>query len=95
MSGGGTWRAPLGSQWAVVSRQAATRQAAMGHAPWAVRIAKAHGSASGTKEADPFFRLALGSGNPDPGAMPQTASLLALVGVAGFALISLLFGIFT
>jgi len=27
--------------------------------------------------------------------MPQTASLLALVGVAGFALLSLLFGIFT
>jgi hypothetical protein len=28
-------------------------------------------------------------------AMPRSASLLALVGVAGFALLSLLFGIFT
>jgi len=27
--------------------------------------------------------------------MPRSASLLALVGVAGFALLSLLFGIFT
>jgi hypothetical protein len=29
------------------------------------------------------------------GSMPRTASLLALVGVVGFALLSLLFGIFT
>jgi hypothetical protein len=38
--------------------------------------------------------LALGFVDPEPGAMPQTVSLLALVGVAGFALLSLLFGIF-
>jgi len=34
------------------------------------------------------------SKSEDP-AMPRTASLLALVGVAGFALLSLLFGILT
>jgi hypothetical protein len=39
--------------------------------------------------------LVLGFNPSGSGAMPQTASLLALVGVAGFALLSLLFGIFT
>ena len=45
--------------------------------------------------ATPLYRLPLEFIDPEPGAMPQTASLLALVGVAGFALLSLLFGIFT
>jgi hypothetical protein len=43
----------------------------------------------------PDLQIGFMVGRLGRGAMPQTASLLALVGVLGFALLSLLFGIFT
>lgn len=45
--------------------------------------------------ASRFFRFPLGSNQPEKPPMPATTSLLALAGVVGFALLSLLFGIFT
>lgn len=48
----------------------------------------------GAKESC-FFRFPLGSRQTEEPPMSPTTSLLALVGVVGFALLSLLFGIFT
>jgi hypothetical protein len=42
-----------------------------------------------------FFRFPLGSVHQKEPSMPPTTSLLALAGVVGFALLSLLFGILT
>ncbi|MFN7900595.1 MAG: hypothetical protein ACK5N0_13195 [Synechococcaceae cyanobacterium] len=42
-----------------------------------------------------FFQFPLGFGPFLECAVPSSTSLLALVGIAGFALLSLLFGIFT
>lgn len=42
-----------------------------------------------------FFRFPLGSIHQKEPSMPPTTSLLALAGVVGFALLSLLFGILT
>jgi hypothetical protein len=47
------------------------------------------------QRAGQLFRFPLGSKQPEELSMPPTTSLLALAGVVGFALLSLLFGILT
>jgi hypothetical protein len=60
-----------------------------------MRIARGDDCAPTGTQARPFFRFPLGSWQSKEPAMPATTSLLALAGVVVFALLSLLFGIFT
>jgi hypothetical protein len=60
-----------------------------------MRVATDDDSAPADPNPGAIFRFPLGSRNSVVNPMPPTTSLLALAGVVGFALLSLLFGIFT